>query len=92
MVCFYIQRGGSDRQADRLPGPDRRLREVPGHCDDIFLWLSNHLHHACARRLHAWPSFMDHDQRKSQNPWLANSKLMMQRVFAWVRLGRVNIF
>lgn len=84
--------GAQIRQADCFPVPDQGLHEVPGHCDNIFLWLSDHLHHACARRLHAWPSFMDHAKRMSPNPSLAKSKLIIQQVFAWVRLERVNIF
>ena len=78
--------GAHIRQADCFPGPDQGLYEVPGHCDNIFLWLSDYLHYACARRLHAWRNFMDHAKCMSPQPSLAKSKLIIQQVFAWVRL------
>lgn len=51
--AFTSKVGVQIGQADSIPGVDHGLREVPGHSNHFVLWLSNDLHHACARRLHA---------------------------------------
>ena len=64
------------RQADNSLGADDEFREIPRYCDHFVLRLSDDIHDACARRLHAKSGLMDHDQRTAPIAVLANPMLM----------------